>query len=302
MKQIKNNFIFFGAVHQDFVFELKNEMIKYRTNPVKHYESYGGVAHNIAKAVAAKEKVSLVSINSDNETINYLNKNKIEFSNLNKEIQKRYYAILLDKFKKLQLGIANTDAYEQFEGKLINFKLNKKLIILDLNFSEKLIKKIINKYSNDNKIIICGTSPFKIYKIKSLLKKIDCLILNKEELFKLTNILNIPKSIKYITKKNLNINLVVSNGANKTYAYELSKFVSVKPPKVKVLNENGAGDAMAGNYIYYRYKNFTLEKSLLLGVATGSIHAKSKKNNKFRTIEINKISNKIKIKNENMNV
>ena len=49
MKQIKNNFIFFGAVHQDFVFELKNELIKYRTNPIKHSESYGGVAHNVAK-------------------------------------------------------------------------------------------------------------------------------------------------------------------------------------------------------------------------------------------------------------
>ena len=171
MKQIKNNFIFFGAVHQDFVFELKNEMIKYRTNPVKHYESYGGVAHNIAKIVATKEKVSLVSINTDNVTINYLSKNKIEFINLNEEILKRYYAILLNKFKKLQLGIANTDAYEQFDVKSINFKLNKKQIIIDLNFSEKLIKKIINKYSIDNKIIICGTSPFKIYKIKSLIKK-----------------------------------------------------------------------------------------------------------------------------------
>ena len=302
MKQIKNNFIFFGAVHQDFVFELKNDLIKYRTNPIKHYESYGGVAHNIAKAVAAKEKVSLVSINSDNETINYLSKNKIEFINLNKEIQKRYYAILLDKFKKFQLGIANTDAYEQFEGKLINFKLNKKLIILDLNFSEKLIKKIINKYSNDNKIIICGTSPFKIYKIKSLLKKIDCLILNKEELFKLTNIRNIFKSIKYIVKKNSNINLVISNGANKAYGYELSKFVSAKPPNIKVLNENGAGDTMAGNYIYYRYMNFTLEKSLLLGVATGSIHAKNKKNIKFKSDDLKKISNKIKIQKENLNV
>ena len=56
MKQIKNNFIFFGAVHQDFVFELKNDLIKYRTNPIKHSESYGGVAHNVAKVIANYEK------------------------------------------------------------------------------------------------------------------------------------------------------------------------------------------------------------------------------------------------------
>ena len=302
MKQIKNNFIFFGAVHQDFVFELKNELIKYRTNPVKHHESYGGVAHNVAKVVASREKVSLASINSDNETINYLRKNKIEFYNLNKKIQKRYYAVLLNKSKKLELGIANTDAYEQCEVKSLNFKLKNKQLIMDLNFSEKLTKNLIDKYFKNNKIIICGTSPFKIYKIKSHLNKIDCLILNKEELFKLTNIRNIPKSIKYIAKKNPNINLIVSNGANKTYGYELSKVVSVKPPKIRVLNENGAGDTMAGNYIYYRYKNFSLEKSLSLGVATGTLHAKIKKNIKFTEVDIKKISKKIKIQKENLNV
>ena len=302
MKQIYNNFIFFGAVHQDFVFELKNHLIKFRTNPVKHYESFGGVAHNVAKVIACKEKVSLVSINSDIETINYLRKNNINFFSFNKKIQKRYYAVLLNKFKELQLGIANTDAYEQCAAKSINFRLKEKHVIIDLNFSEILTKKIIEKYYKNNRIIICGTSPFKINKIKNYLNKIDCLILNKEELFKLTNIRDIHKSIKYIIKKNPIINLVVSDGANKTYGYELSKFISVKPPKIKVLNENGAGDAMAGSYIYYRYKNFSLEKSLSLGVATGTVHAKSKKNIKFKEVDIKKIINKTKIHKEDLYV
>ena len=35
-----------------------------------------------------------------------------------------------------------------------------------------------------------------------------------------------------------------------------NQFVSFKPPKISVINENGAGDAMAGNYIYCRYKNY----------------------------------------------
>ena len=59
MKKIKNNFICFGAVHKDYVFELKNDLIKYRTNPIKHKESYGGVAHNVAKTISNHEKVSL---------------------------------------------------------------------------------------------------------------------------------------------------------------------------------------------------------------------------------------------------
>ena len=133
------------------------------------------------------------------------------------------------------------------------------------------------------------------------MKKIDCLILNKEELFNLTNIRSIPESIKYIAK-NPNINLIVTDGANKTYGYELSNVVSVKPPKIKVLNENGAGDSMAGNYIYYRYKNFSLEKSLSFGVATGTLHAKIKKNIQFKEVDIKTIIKKIKIQKENINV
>ena len=121
-------------------------------------------------------------------------------------------------------------------------------------------------------------------------------------MFKLTNIRDIHKSIKYVIKKNPIINLVVSDGANKTYGYELSKFISVKPTNIKILNENGAGDAMAGNYIYCRYKNFSLEKSLLYGVATGTVHTKSKKNTKFTEVDIKKIINKTKIKKEDLNV
>ena len=115
MKQINNNFIFFGAIHQDFVFELKNDLIKYRTNPIKHSESYGGVAHNVARVISKNENVSLFSIKSDKETINYLKKIGINFVSLNNKIQKRYYGILINKFKKFQLGIANTEAYELFK-------------------------------------------------------------------------------------------------------------------------------------------------------------------------------------------
>ena len=59
---------------------------------------------------------------------------------------------------------------------------------------------------------------------------------------------------------------------------------------------------MAGNYIYYRYKNFSLEKSLSLGVATGTLHAKIKKNIQFKENDIKKIIKKIKIQKEYINV
>ena len=298
MKKIKNNFIFFGAVHQDYVFELKNDLIKYRTNPVKHKESYGGVAHNVARMICNHENVSFFSLMSDKETKNYLKKNKIDFIPLNKKIEKRYYGVLINKYKKFELGIANTDAYEKFT-KITNLKFLNKFIVLDLNFSEKLIQSVVNQNFKKNHITICGTSIFKIDKVKKIIKNINCLILNKEELYALSKIRNIKKSIMKIINLNPYINIIVSNADKKTYGYELSNFISCKPPKIEPVNENGAGDVMTGTYIYYKSKDHKMNSALSLAVAAGTLYAKSKKrkiNLNYKSIK--KINNNIIFKSE----
>ncbi|MDC0232424.1 PfkB family carbohydrate kinase [Pelagibacteraceae bacterium] len=298
MKKIKNNFICFGAVHHDYVFELKNDLIKYRTNPVKHKESYGGVAHNVARMISNHENVSFFSLMTDKETINYLIKNKIDFLPLNKKIEKRYYGVLVNKYKKFELGIANTDAYEKFT-KITNLKFVNKYIVLDLNFSEKFIKSVVSQNFNKNHITICGTSLFKIHKVKKIIKKINCLILNKEELYSLSKIRNIKKSIMKIINLNPHINIIVSNANKKTYGYEAANFISCKPPKIKAVNENGAGDVMTGAYIYYKSKKYKMNIALSLAVAAGTLYAKSKNrkiNLNFKSIK--KINNNIIYKSE----
>ena len=298
MKKIKNNFIFFGAVHQDYVFELKNDLIKYRTNPVKHKESYGGVAHNVARIISNHENVSFFSLMTDKETINYLKKYKIDFLPLNKKIEKRYYGVLVNKYKKFELGIANTDAYEKFT-KITNLKFLNKYIVLDLNFSEKFIQSVVSQNFKKNHITICGTSLFKINKVKKIIRKINCLILNKEELYSLSKIKNIKKSIMKIINLNPYINIIVSNADKKTWGYETSNFISCKPPNIKPVNENGAGDVMTGTYIYYKSKNHKMNRALSLAVAAGTLYAKSKKrkiNLNYKSIK--KINNNIISKSE----
>ena len=300
MKEIKNNFIFFGAVHQDYVFELKNDLIKYRTNPVKHKESYGGVAHNVARMISNHEKVSFFSLMTDKETINYLKRYKIDFIPLNKKIEKRYYGVLLNKYKKFELGIANTDAYEEF-SKLTNLKFLNKYIVLDLNFSEKFIQSVVNQNYKKNHIIICGTSLFKIHKVQKIIKKINYLILNKEELYSLSKIRNIKKSILKIINLNPYINIIVSDADKKAYGYEAPYFISFKPPIIKAVNENGAGDVMTGTYIYYKSKDYKMNTALSLAVAAGTLYAESKNRKiNFNYKYIKKINNNIIYKSEKL--
>ena len=100
---------------------------------------------------------------------------------------------------------------------------------------------------------------------------------------------------------NLNpyINIIVSNADKKTYGYEATNFISCKPPKIKAVNENGAGDVMTGTYIYYKSKEHKMNSALSLAVAAGTLYAKSKNrkiNLNFKSIK--KINNNIMYKSE----
>jgi len=135
--------------------------------------------------------------------------------------------------------------------------------------------------------------------VKKIIKKINCLILNKEELYSLSKIRNIKKSIKKIINLNPYINIIVSNADKKTYGYELNNFISFKPPKIITVNENGAGDVMAGIYIYYKSKEHNVNSALSLAVAAGALYAKSKsKKINLNHKSIKKLSNNIIYKPE----
>ena len=100
---------------------------------------------------------------------------------------------------------------------------------------------------------------------------------------------------------NLNpyINIIVSNADKKTYGYEETNFISCKPPKIKAVIENGAGDVMTGTYIYYKSKEHKMNSALSLAVAAGTLYAKSKNrkiNLNYKSIK--KINNKIIFKFE----
>ena len=178
----RNDFLCIGAVHPDYIVKLKNNYFKNRTNPVIHKEKLGGVAFNVASKIAfLNEKIELNSINCNSRHKKEIKNQGILFKEINKKIHKRYYSSVLDKKGQLILGLANMDSYEKnINLKLIKNRKNKK-IIFDLNFSEKVINFLINKYYKNNYICICGTSAHKVYKIKPLLTKIDTLILNKQE-------------------------------------------------------------------------------------------------------------------------
>jgi pseudouridine kinase len=270
----RNDFICIGAAHSDFILRLKQNYYKNRTNPIKQQENIGGVAYNIAKILSfLNQRTVLYSLNCNLFQKKEIKRQGIRFQSLNTKIQERYYTSVLDKNGKMILGLANMDNYEQLIDykKLKNF-INKK-IILDLNLSINLIEKIINNNFKKNYICVCGTSAHKVYKIKKLLKKIDTIILNKQESFTLTNKKTIKDSMNYLIKQNKNLNIIITNGKNSINAHLERINYLVYPPPTIIKNENGAGDALIAIFNYFFCNYFNKLDSLNRGVCAGSLQA-----------------------------
>ena len=71
----------------------------------------------------------------------------------------------------------------------------------------------------------------------------------------------------------------------------------IRPPKIKIKNENGAGDALAGMMLYLQSKGHTEKNILKNSVACGSYYASGKKLNiKKDLIKIKNFSKKVIIK------
>ena len=283
IKQIKKitnkiDFICIGACHNDNILKLKEQVKLYRTNPVILEKQIGGVSSNIANNLTIfSKKIKIFTLLLLKNQKKHLKKNKIKYYNISNVKNDNSYTAIIDNKGKLVIGLASNETYEKIKS--INYnKIDKNItkytcMILDLCFNYTLTQKIINYYYKKNiKIMIPGTSLFKIYKIKKSLKMISALCLNEDEIFKLTNKKNINKSINYIINKNPDICLVITRG-NKHAIMIKNKIKYIgNIPKVNVKNENGAGDAFTSMFFLCISANIMPKITLALSITLGCLN------------------------------
>ena len=101
----RNDFICIGAVHSDYLLNLKQNYFKNRTNPIIQTENIGGVAYNVAKTLAfLDQKTNLYSINCNKDQKNEIKKNGIFFKSISQKIEKRYYSSIIFSNVKIIFG------------------------------------------------------------------------------------------------------------------------------------------------------------------------------------------------------
>ena len=297
MAKSKNIFVCIGAIHHDYLLNLKNNIINKRTNPIIHNSRIGGVAYNVAELLSIFDRIQFYSLSINKELQSKISQN-ILIKKINNRTSERYYVALSDKNNRFILGLANTEVYENTKIYKIP-KIVNKYIVFDLNFSKNFIEKTINELSSRNKIVVCATSVHKILKIKKIINQIDILFLNKAELIRLTNISSIVNGVKKILKMNNKIKIIATNSKNNVLYGDNKSIIKIKPPKIKVQNENGAGDALAGMMLYLLSKGYNKEEILKYSVACGSYYANGNKlSSKTDLLKIKNISRSVKLKKD----
>ena len=303
MNDKRNNFVCIGALHTDYILRLKNNYFKNRTNPIFHKKNLGGVAYNIASKLAFLNiKTELISLNCKSVNKKRLLNNKIKFTSLTKKIYERYYTSVLNHNGEMILGLAYMDNYEKILSvSKIKKQINKN-IIFDLNLHHRNIKSLITKYHYKNNICVCGTSAHKVYKIRDSLTKINILILNKQESLNLTNKKSIKEALQNLIELNKNLIIVITNGKNTIFAYHNNMIYSCKPLKVKIDNENGAGDVMSALFNYYLIKLKNFDEVLTKSVAAGGLQVSGYHSEKKTYLQkIDLLSKGIKVKTKKYN-
>ena len=271
------NFQCIGAHHKDIILQLKKNYKFHRTNPVMSKLQRGGVSSNIAHNLSLfSQKVNLFSLSLNNNKKD-LSRNKINYYSISNVENDSFYTAIIDVTGKLLIGLASNKTYEKLN--LINFKKINKCIdensclILDLCFNNNLINKIIKYYFKKKvKIMIAGTSLFKIHRIKNSIEMISSLCLNEDEILMLSNKKTINESIDYIINKNPKISLVVTRGNKPVIMIKNKIKYRGLIPKINIKNENGAGDAFAAMFFLCNVANFTPALTLSLSITLGCLN------------------------------
>jgi len=182
------------------------------------------------------------------------------------------YSIVLDSRGHDRTILAFRGSNNDIGFNEINFKkLKTKWFFFSsmMGKSFKTLEKIATYASKNNIKIAFNISSYlakkgKIY-LKNILKKVDILILNKEEASILVGKNNIKNLLKNIKKLGPNI-VAITDGKRGVYVLHNHNFYYGIPTNVKIVETTGAGDAFASTFLCGIIRKNNIEFALKLGI------------------------------------
>jgi len=262
------------------------DKLVYKDSNLGHLQiSLGGVGRNIAENLVrlGLNTKLITAVGNDSfgtEIVNSCNEIGIDLKDslFEKKLNSSVYLAIMDEKNDMALGM---DAMSICEALDINFIRKKKvqinnasIIVLDTNLRKDVLEYIVNSYPN-KKYFLDTVSGIKSVKAQNILDKLFMIKTNKleaEVLYenKINNKKDLEKAAQFFLKKGIK-NVFITLGKSGVFYSDKDYSNIIAPPKIKIENTNGAGDAFSAGVIYGYSKSFDINKCAQLGVLCASI-------------------------------
>lgn len=263
----------------------------------KANDSIGGSALYFGAAASSFSPVNVVGVigedfNLDNLT--FLKARNVDLSGTSVEKGKTFrwggrYHLNVNKRDTLYTEL---NVFENFKPTIPDHYRNDPFIFL-ANIDPELQLDVLNQMDKP-RLSVLDTMNFWINRKKdalmALVKKVDVMILNDEELFELTEVHNIYRAANILLKEGLRA-LVVKKGEHGALLVDNDGYFIVPAfPVEKVVDPTGAGDSFAGGFLGYlstcdEINDQNLRKAIVYGTVVASFTVEDFSYNRLKNIQ-----------------
>lgn len=261
------------------------------SNPGRIYEEIGGAAFNAARAARRRGiAVRLVSVRGGDaageQVAVVIQIAGIEdLSGIFLDRSTPSYTAFLDADGDLIIGLADMNLYERGflrqirRRKIRDLAKQANAILVDANMPADAIEKL-SQFASGKPFYVIGVSPAKVTRLRSVLRHISCLFMNRQEACSLAGLpLNTPSfdAARKLVSMKLKAAVITSGGAP-TLFFDQASLFEIAPPVVSHIEDvTGAGDALAGTAIAGLMNGLSLGDALREGLAAAMLAIRSTK-------------------------
>jgi len=249
-----------GGCHVDRQLRLTAPPQTGRTNPAEARERLGGVATNIASQLASwGASVRFAGVQPPGNLADM--EARLAAAGIAPwlaplEGAPPSYTAILAPDGELLIGAAAMALYETVTLPMIRpgFEDMEGALILDANFPADTIAAIAGEFGAAHRMFAVGTAITKVSRLAGALPLLDALVVNRGEAAALLGAemdVGMMATSLVARLRGGGVVLVSDGGDMAALAdAEAGKFVTARPPQIRLVNANGAGDVMAARLFY----------------------------------------------------
>ena len=248
-----------GGGHLDRHLWLPSAPVMGRTNAARQTVSTGGVAANIARHLAASgSTVTFIGVQPPQEIpamVARLGGCGVDAAFLPLQGEVPGYSAVIGPDGELLIGAAAMSLYDEVRPAMIMPHLDPAAaLVIDANFPADVLLAMTEAGDGRRHVFAAGTSMAKVERLRPCLPGLHALVLNRAEAACLAGKGDAPVDVPVdVLAQDLALVLadggvvLVSDGGSPAALASRTEAVTLEPPQLRVVNANGAGDAMAAS-------------------------------------------------------